>query len=157
MHRHLVLFLGLLTAAACSALGAAPSPFQLHAVVDAPGPNTKEHQLPRRSGKPETVLLDSTVLLDHRALRSARAEREENGTYRILLEFTDEGAMQFGQITKERIGKRLAIVLGGKLQSAPVVNEPITGGSAAISGKSSQEEAEALVAALKSAIEAKRQ
>lgn len=152
MHRRCFLLFVLLSVATRE-LAVDTSPFTLHTVAEAPNATTKEHQLPHRhGGTPETVLLNSAVLLDHQALKSVKAEQEDQGGYRILLEFTKEGAKQFGQITRKNIGKRLAIVLDGKLQSSPLVHEAIEGGSAAISGSFTEEEAEALVAKVQSAI-----
>ena len=38
------------------------------------------------------------------------------------------GAQKFGRATTDNVGKRLAIVLDGKIVSAPNINEPITSG-----------------------------
>ena len=51
------------------------------------------------------------------------------------------GAQKFGRTTTDNVGKRLAIVLDGKIISAPSINEPITGGSGIISGNFSFQEA----------------
>ena len=44
------------------------------------------------------------------------------------------GAQKFGRTTTDNVGKRLAIVLDGKIISAPNINEPITSGKGIISG-----------------------
>ena len=44
------------------------------------------------------------------------------------------GAQKFGRTTTDNVGKRLAIVLDGKIISAPSINEPITSGKGIISG-----------------------
>ena len=44
------------------------------------------------------------------------------------------GAQKFGRATTDNVGKRLAIVLDGKIISAPTINEPITSGKGIISG-----------------------
>ncbi|MEK7647113.1 MAG: protein translocase subunit SecD [Patescibacteria group bacterium] len=62
----------------------------------------------------------------------------------ILLEFNTEGADIFAKITRENVGKRLAIYLDGVPISTPVVREEITGGSAQISGKFTPDEAKTL-------------
>ena len=62
----------------------------------------------------------------------------------VSLEFNDEGATLFENLTKENIGKRIAIYLDGVPISAPVVNEAINGGRAQISGNFTPEEARAL-------------
>lgn len=68
----------------------------------------------------------------------------------VELQFNDEGAKLFAELTKANIGKQIAIYLDGYPVSAPVVNEEITGGKAIISGKFSVEEAKTLVGRLNS-------
>lgn len=55
--------------------------------------------------------------------------------------FNGRGTRRFAHITQENIGKPFAIVLDGKVLSAPVIREPITGGSGQISGNFTLEEA----------------
>ncbi|MCH7882971.1 protein translocase subunit SecD [Patescibacteria group bacterium] len=68
----------------------------------------------------------------------------------VLLEFDDEGTRIFAALTKEFIGKRIAIYLDGVPISIPVVQQEITGGSAQISGQFTLSEARALVRRLNS-------
>ena len=71
---------------------------------------------------------------------------DQFGRFRIILKFTSAGAKQFAEVTKaiaeegQRTGRRgrLAIVLDGKLYSAPGVEHEIPGGSAEISGSFTQ-------------------
>ena len=60
------------------------------------------------------------------------------------------GAQKFGRTTNDNVGKRLAIVLDGKIISAPSINEPITGGSGIISGNFTFQEATDLALLLRS-------
>ena len=60
------------------------------------------------------------------------------------------GAQKFGRTTTDNVGKRLAIVLDGKIISAPSINEPITGGSGIISGNFTFQEATDLSLLLRS-------
>ena len=60
------------------------------------------------------------------------------------------GAQKFGRTTTDNVGKRLAIVLDGKIISAPSINEPITSGSGMISGNFSFQEATDLALLLRS-------
>ncbi len=76
----------------------------------------------------------------------AFATTDEFGRFKINLRFTDEGAERFadvtGEIAQERQGGgQLAIVLDGKLYSAPSVSQRINGGSAEITGSFTQREA----------------
>jgi protein-export membrane protein SecD len=62
----------------------------------------------------------------------------------VLLEFNDEGAKVFAELTKNNIGKTIAIYLDGAPISIPVVNEEIPNGKAQISGNFTQKEAKQL-------------
>ncbi|MFA6435936.1 MAG: peptidylprolyl isomerase, partial [Candidatus Gracilibacteria bacterium] len=72
-----------------------------------------------------------------------RANVEFNQNYEpyVSIQFNDEGATLFEELTGSNINKRLAIFVGGQLISAPNVNEKIGGGSAQISGQFTIEEA----------------
>jgi SecD/SecF fusion protein len=83
------------------------------------------------------------------ALSDAYATMDEFGRFKILLRFTKEGAKRFADVTRaiadegKRTGRlgQLAIILDGKLYSAPSVHEEIPSGSAEITGSFSQREA----------------
>ena len=62
----------------------------------------------------------------------------------ISLQFDQEGAKIFEQITEKNVGKILAIYIDGLPISAPVVQEKISGGKAQITGSFTVEEAQAL-------------
>ena len=68
----------------------------------------------------------------------------------VNLQFNDEGAKLFEDITARNVGRRVAIELDGGPISVPVVNEPISGGQAVITGDFSVEEARELVQRLNS-------
>ncbi len=57
-----------------------------------------------------------------------------NGEPVINFRFNQAGARKFGQFTKDNVGRPFAIVLDDKVLSAPVIREPILGGSGQISG-----------------------
>jgi SecD/SecF fusion protein len=59
----------------------------------------------------------------------------------VNITFNSEGAKKFARITSENVGRRLAIVLDGKVQSAPVIREAIPSGEAVISGRFTVENA----------------
>ena len=54
----------------------------------------------------------------------------------VSLNFDSEGGRQFADLTRAHVGEQLAIMLDGKVVSAPNLNEAITGGSAQITGGS---------------------
>lgn len=59
----------------------------------------------------------------------------------IQIEFNPEGTKIFGEITRDNVGKQLAIVLNGEILSAPVIQTEISGGRAMIHGVFTLEEA----------------
>ncbi|MEX0916550.1 MAG: protein translocase subunit SecD, partial [Candidatus Spechtbacterales bacterium] len=73
--------------------------------------------------------------LTGRYLDSARVVTDPTtGQLQIALQFDETGADLFEELTLKNIGKPIAIVLDGAVVSAPVVNNPITGGEAVITG-----------------------
>lgn len=68
----------------------------------------------------------------------------------ISFRFNNSGARKFGNFTKENVGKPFAIVLDDKVLSAPVIREPILGGSGQISGSFTVESANTLAVQLRS-------
>ncbi len=66
-------------------------------------------------------------------------------TPQVVLNFNEAGAELFKKITTENVGRQLAIFLDGQPISAPVIQEPIPGGQATISGRFSATEARDLV------------
>lgn len=62
----------------------------------------------------------------------------------VRVDFNSEGSELFSKITGENVGRLIAIFLDGRIVSAPVVRERITGGTATISGGFTAEEAREL-------------
>jgi len=102
----------------------------------------------QKAGDVEALKLDAyfkETSLTGRFLKSAQMEFEPT-TYQpyVSLEFNDEGAKMFAELTKNNIGKRIAIYLDGAPISIPTVNEEIPSGKAQISGQFTQKEAKQL-------------
>jgi preprotein translocase subunit SecD len=86
-------------------------------------------------------LLDKKILLQGDRIRDSRVRFSQTGQASVSLSLDDKGKRQFAQITRNNVGRLLAIVLDGKVQSAPRINEEIAGGEAVITGSFSPEEA----------------
>lgn len=71
------------------------------------------------------------------------------GNPEISLEFNTAGTKKFGEITDKNVGRRLAIVLSGKVYMAPVIKGPIMDGRAVIQGNFDIDEARRVTAILK--------
>jgi protein-export membrane protein SecD len=68
----------------------------------------------------------------------------------VNLSFDREGSVLFEELTRENVGKTIAIFLDGEAISTPLVNTPISGGNAVIEGNFDIEEARTLVGRLNS-------
>ena len=75
---------------------------------------------------------------------------QTTGEPKVSLQFDAEGSLLFEKITKENVGKSVAIYLDGQPISIPTVNEAISGGKAQISGNFTATEAKLLVGRLNS-------
>jgi protein-export membrane protein SecD len=67
----------------------------------------------------------------------------------VAIEFNDQGARQFSQVTETNINRNLAIVLDGTIQSAPTIRTRIPDGKAVIEGSFTTEEAKLLSTVLR--------
>ena len=82
----------------------------------------------------ETELAVGEPVLTGANISNAVPAFDNKGQAVVSLSFDREGARRFSDITGENVGRRLAIVLDGKIHSAPRINEKIAGGQAQISG-----------------------
>src|SRR5579863_1337559 len=73
------------------------------------------------------------VMVDGGELTDAQATFQNNEPV-VSFRFDSVGAKRFGEATRENVGEPFAIVLDHKVISAPVIREPILGGSGIISG-----------------------
>ena len=99
----------------------------------------------------EDVVVNKKIIMSGDNLIDAQP-RVDNQTNQPMVSFTLDryGAQKFGKVTTNNVGKRLAIVLDKKIISAPVIREPITGGSGTISGNFSFQEVTDLALLLRS-------
>ena len=90
--------------------------------------------------------LDGSVITNAAVSYDSRT----SGEPKVSMSMNAEGANIWAHLTKDNIGKQIAIVLDGTVYSYPVVNTEISGGNSEISGHFSVEEATDLVNVLKS-------
>ena len=81
---------------------------------------------------------------------SAKDEYDQFGKPAISMSMNTDGSRRWAQLTKQNIGKSIAIVLDGYVYSAPNVNTEITGGNSQITGHFTPEQAKDLANVLKS-------
>ncbi len=75
---------------------------------------------------------------------------QRSGEPVVTFRFDATGAKRFARVTQENVGLPFAIILDGKVISAPVIREPILGGSGQISGNFTVQEATDLAVLLRS-------
>ncbi|MDX8396419.1 MAG: protein translocase subunit SecD, partial [Mariprofundaceae bacterium] len=97
-----------------------------------------------RGGKmvSQPYLLKKRTELSGSEISDARVSIDSRyNEYAVTLKFNSKGARKFDKLTKAHVGERFAIILEGKVNSAPVIRERISGGTAQITGSFSPEEA----------------
>ncbi len=95
-------------------------------------------------------LVKEIPIIEGDMLTDAHVGFDQNNRPVINFTLNAEGAEIFGDFTGQNVGKRLAIVLDGKVYSDPRINERIGGGSGQISGNYTVVEAKDLAIALRS-------
>jgi preprotein translocase subunit SecD len=71
-------------------------------------------------------LVRKVAAVTGRDLRNARPSLDENNQPAVSFTLSNEGGRKFGNVTGENIGRQLAIILDGRVQSAPSINGRIT-------------------------------
>jgi len=110
-----------------------------------PGENTFELVAIKSTSRDGKATLDGGVVTDARVQYG-----NTGGNPEVSMSMNAEGANIWARMTKENIGKQIAIVLDGMVYSYPSVQNEITGGSSQITGNFTLEEAEDLANVLKS-------
>jgi preprotein translocase subunit SecD len=105
---------------------------------------------PAKEGSPPYVV-EKRVLVSGDDLTDAQAGFDQRTSEPIVtFKFNTNGAKRFAQATQENVGRPFAIVLDNEVVSAPVIREPILGGSGQISGSFTVEQANDLAIVLRS-------
>lgn len=109
----------------------------------------KESNLEVSRGEEGGVYLLGETYVTGKSLKDAKTTFDNLGRPVVTLEFDKEGAEKFDQATAANVGRQIAIVLDGKVISAPVVQERISGGNAQISGNFTTAESQRLAIMLR--------
>jgi preprotein translocase subunit SecD len=100
------------------------------------GRTPPEDDLLYSASQPKTpYLVEKRILVSGGDLTDAQPGFDQRTNEPIVsFRFNTAGARKFAQVTQENVGKPFAIVLDNEVISAPVIREPILGGSGQISG-----------------------
>ncbi len=112
-------------------------------------PNGTEF-LPYMDMPGQLIPVYSRVEVSGDALKDSQADFDQNNMPVVSTVFDASGARRFAKLTTEHVNERFAIVLDGKVLSAPVIREPIPGGRGQISGGFTLQEAKDLAVLLRS-------
>lgn len=88
------------------------------------------------------------TLLTGGSLKKAAVSYDKLGRAEIQFEMNQEGAVKFAEITRNNIGKKLAVTLDGEVQTAPTINTEIPSGNGVITGSYTVDEAKAMATLL---------
>ena len=101
-------------------------------------------------GQPRSYVVQRRVMVSGDMLTKAQAgTNPQTGEWVVNFGFDSVGTRRFGDVTKANVGRLFAIVLDGKVISAPVIREPILGGSGQISGSFTPKSAQDLALLLR--------
>jgi len=122
--------------------------FQL---VAEPGANPNDVEMLDQTEQPDTKLpVEKRIMVEGGDLTDAQPGFDSQTQQPIVnFRFNIRGGQRFGQVTSENVGRPFAIVLDGKVISAPRILGPITGGSGQISGNFTVEQANNLAILLR--------
>jgi preprotein translocase subunit SecD len=139
------------------------STFQIRRVVDSPTEDSEvmtiTDHLANNAIHTIDLNVERTILIDQTALKSAKEVnhniKEVTGQELkipvIEISFSAAGRKDFARVTGENLGRKLAIIINGRVWCAPTIRAAITGGKAEITGSFSEAEAKALATDLNAA------
>jgi preprotein translocase subunit SecD len=114
-----------------------------------PPPESEVLKGTRREGQ-VPYLIEKRILVSGGDLTDAQATFDQRTSEPVVsFKFNSSGARKFAQATQANVGVRFAIVLDNEVISAPVIREPILGGSGQISGNFTVESANDLAILLR--------
>ena len=99
---------------------------------------------------PQFFLVREVAAITGTDLRNARPTTGDFGEPAVNFSLNSAGAAAFARVTRESVGRYLAIIVDDRVQTAPVIEEPITGGEGRISGQFTQQEVQDLSLLLRS-------
>jgi SecD/SecF fusion protein len=93
----------------------------------------------------QILYVDRAILIDQSDVKAAKVVTSKvSGRPEIAITFTEQGRRHFGEVTRQNIGKQLAIIIAGRVYAAPVIRTEIPDGKAIVSGSFTQREAKDL-------------
>ncbi|MDE3114435.1 MAG: protein translocase subunit SecD [Pseudomonadota bacterium] len=100
---------------------------------------------PQTGAPPNPLVVQRRVMVSGDRLTHAAPQMDQQkGEWVVTFRFDSVGAHEFGDVTKENVGHRFAVVLDNKVITAPVIEGAILGGSGQIEGNFTAQSAQNL-------------
>jgi beta-lactamase regulating signal transducer with metallopeptidase domain len=133
----------------------AASVFQIRAAWDKPAANADQMWLAGTNGpvrRAEMLYVSKDALLDGSAIESAHESPTSAGDPCVSVDLTDSGRAKFAVLSRQYLNQRLAMMIDGKLWSAPVMRSEIDGGKLQVTGNFTEDEARTLAIKINQAV-----
>jgi preprotein translocase subunit SecD len=105
--------------------------------------------LPMEQGQGKMAVYRRAMITGDQLTDASQSYTQDNQPD-VSIKFNSVGGKKFARVTQENVGKPFAIILDGKVLSAPNIQEPILGGNAQITGSYTVDSANQLAIALRS-------
>ncbi len=126
------------------------SPSDIAQGIAPPGSQIVPYADPTKSGVTAIAVKRLGGIKGDQLTNAQQTNDQRNNEPVVSITFDQQGGAKFAKLTTENVNRPFAIILDGKVLSAPNINEPILGGSAQISGSFTVESANQLAIALRS-------
>jgi len=127
------------------------SPADIQQGIAPPGSEIVPYAEAERSGGVAAIAVKRLGGIKGDSLTNAQQTNDSRNNEPVVsITFDQAGGAKFAKLTTENVNKPFAIILDGKVLSAPNINEPILGGSAQISGNFTTDSANQLAISLRS-------
>jgi len=86
------------------------------------------------NGDPVLYVVERRAIITGEMLTNSQVTTDQNGQFAVSLQFNPTGGRRFGDTTSQNVGQLFAIILDGKIISAPRIQTAILGGTGQITG-----------------------
>jgi preprotein translocase subunit SecD len=94
--------------------------------------------------------VESRAMINGEQIADATQNYDDQNRVAVQIRFDSQGSQRFARVTQANVRRRFAIILDNRIISAPVINEPILGGTASVAGSFTVESANSLAISLRS-------
>lgn len=132
--------------------------FQIRLVLDEASTNSDQMSFDYYDGAgavhKETYNVQKMVPFDLSAVKSVGVIKSKNydEVFEVEIAFTDEAQKRFADFTRRNVGKRIACIIDGQIDSVPVLRSRISGGKFWVGSSHSEQKAKDMAARISQAI-----